>query len=71
MTHKKFTDELDLNQKGLLNRAKGAAEEAKGRARNALGVLTGDGASSSKAWVRSSKASRRRGWAKCSGSSTT
>ena len=43
MTDKKLTDDLDLNEKGLLNRAKGAAEEAKGRARNAMGGLTGDG----------------------------
>jgi uncharacterized protein YjbJ (UPF0337 family) len=43
MTDKKRTDDLDLNEKGLLNRAKGAAEEAKGRARNAMGGLTGDG----------------------------
>jgi uncharacterized protein YjbJ (UPF0337 family) len=43
MTEKKRTNDLDLNEKGLLNRAKGTAEEAKGRARNAMGGLTGDG----------------------------
>jgi hypothetical protein len=42
MTEKKRTNDLDLNEKGLLNRAKGGVEEAKGRARNALGGLTGD-----------------------------
>ena len=39
MTDKNRNDDLDLNEKGLINRAK---EEIKGRARNALGGLTGD-----------------------------
>lgn len=42
MTDKNRNDDLDLNEKGLINRAKGTAEEIKGRARNALGGLTGD-----------------------------
>lgn len=43
MTDKNHTDDLDLNEKGLVNRAEGTAEEMKGRARNALGGLTGNG----------------------------
>ena len=42
MTDKHRTDGLDLNEKGLVNRVEGTAEEMKGRARNALGGLTGD-----------------------------
>ena len=42
MTDPKRSDNLDLNAKGLVNRATGTAEEMKGRARNALGGLTGD-----------------------------
>lgn len=42
MTDTNRTDDLDLNEKGLVNRVEGTAEELKGRARNALGGLTGD-----------------------------
>ena len=42
MTEKHLPDDLDLNEKGLVNRAKGTAEELKGKARHAFGGLTGD-----------------------------
>jgi uncharacterized protein YjbJ (UPF0337 family) len=42
MTEKHLPDDLDLNEKGLANRAKGKAEEIKGQARHAFGGLTGD-----------------------------
>ena len=35
-------DKLDMGEKGLMNRAKGTAEEIKGRAHSAAGGLVGD-----------------------------
>ena len=37
MTEKHLPDDLDLNEKGLVNRAKGTAEELKGKAQQAFG----------------------------------
>jgi ElaB/YqjD/DUF883 family membrane-anchored ribosome-binding protein len=37
MTEKHLPDDLDLNEKGLANRAKGTAEELKGKAQQAFG----------------------------------
>lgn len=36
MTEKHLPDDLDLNEKGLVNRAKGTAEELKGKAQQAF-----------------------------------